>query len=158
MRTADVHLMDAEANATWIDVMVTAAQPARTITDSLREAEQHKCREYGLGVPNPAVLHQGLVPFVIEQHGRPASCVQAVADYLIAKKARHMESTLGLDMVAAKRQAAQAFWSPISCMLAKAGSLQKLSGMPGIPRTQSPGDRCREPRGDVSPGVARGGS
>ena len=118
--TADARLMDTEANATWIDVMVTVAQPARPLTDSLREAEQHKCREYGLGVPNPAVLHQGLVPFVIEQHGRPASCAQAVAEYLIAKKARHMESTLGLDMIAAKRQAAQAFWSPISCMLAEA--------------------------------------
>ena len=120
MHTADVRLMDTEANETWIDVMVTAAQPARPITDSLREAEQHKCREYGLGVLNPAVLHQGLVPFVIEQHGHPASCAQAVADYLIVKKARHMESTLGLDMVPAKRQAAQAFWSPISCLLAKA--------------------------------------
>ena len=39
--------------------------------------EQHKSREHGLGVPNPAVLHQGLVPFVIEQRGRPASCAQA---------------------------------------------------------------------------------
>ena len=29
MHTADVHLMDTEANTTWIDVMVTAAQPAR---------------------------------------------------------------------------------------------------------------------------------
>ena len=29
MHTADVRLMDTEANATWIDVMVTAAQPAR---------------------------------------------------------------------------------------------------------------------------------
>ena len=112
--------MDTEANTTWLDVMVTAAQPTRPITDSLREAEQHKCREYGLGVPNPAVLHQGLVSFVTEQHGRPAPCAQAVADYLIAKRARHMESTLGLDMVAAKRQAAQAFWGTISCMLARA--------------------------------------
>ena len=44
MHTADVRVMDTEANTTWIDVMVTAAQPARPITDSLREAEQHKCR------------------------------------------------------------------------------------------------------------------
>ena len=109
MHTADVHMMDTETNTTWIDVMVTAAQPTRPLTESLRDAETHKCREYGLGVPNPAVLHQGLVPFVIEQHGRPAPCAQAVADYLISKKARHMESTLGLDMVAAKRQAAQSF-------------------------------------------------
>ena len=120
MHTADVHLMDTEANTTWIDVMVTAAQPAHPLTTSLQEAEQHKCREYGLGVPNPAVLHQGLVPFVLEQYGRPAACAQAMADYLIAKKARHMESTMGLNMVEAKRQAAQTFWSPISCMLAKA--------------------------------------
>ena len=66
------------------------------------------------------MLHQGLVPFVIEQHGRPAPCAQAVANYLISKKARHMESTLGLDMVAAKRQAAQSFWTMVSCMLARA--------------------------------------
>ena len=157
MHTADVHLMDAEANTTWIDVMVTAAQPARSITDSLREAEQHKCREYGLGVPNPAVLHQGLVPFVIEQHGRPASCAQAVADYLIAKKARHMESTLGLDMVAAKRQAAQAFWSPISCMLAKA-AYRSLAECQAFRAPDRPAIGAGEPRGDVSPGVARGGS
>ena len=112
--------MDTEANTTWIDVMVKAAQPTRPISDSLREAGQHKCREYGLCVPNPAVLHQGLVPFVIEKHGSPAPCAQAVADYLIAKKARHMENTLGLDMITAKRQAAQTFWSTISCMLARA--------------------------------------
>ena len=119
MHTADVHMMDTDANITWKDVMVTAAPPTRPITESLRDAETHKCREYGFGVPNPAVLHQGLVPF-IEQHGRPAPCAQAVADYLISNKARHMESTLGLDMVAAKRQAAQSFWTTVSCMLARA--------------------------------------
>ena len=70
-----------EANTTWVDVMVTAAQPGRPITDSLREAEAPKCREYGLGVPNTAVLHQGLVPFVIEQHGHPAPCAQAAPKY-----------------------------------------------------------------------------
>ena len=41
MHTADVRLMDTEANTTWIDFMVTAAQPTRPLTDSLREAEQH---------------------------------------------------------------------------------------------------------------------
>ena len=96
MHTADVHMMDTDANTTWTDVMVMAAQPTRPIAESLREEETHKCREYWLGVPNPAVLHQGLVPFIIEQHGRSAACAQAVADYLISKKARHMESTLGL--------------------------------------------------------------
>ena len=114
--------------------MVTAAQPARPITDSLWEAATHKCREYGLGVPNPAVLHQGLVPFVIEQKGRPAPCAQAAADYLISKRARHMESTLGLDMVAAKRQAAQSFWTTVFLHVGPSG-LPKPRGMPGVPCT-----------------------
>ena len=96
MRTADVRMMDAEANATWVDVMITAAQPARLITENLQEAEAHKCREYGLGVPNAALLHQGLVPFVMEQHGRPAPCAQALTDYFFSKKARHLENTQGL--------------------------------------------------------------
>ena len=45
MHTADVRVMDNEANTTWIDIMVTAAQPARPIMDSLKEAETRKCRE-----------------------------------------------------------------------------------------------------------------
>ena len=49
MHTADVRVMDAEANATWVDVVITAAPPARPITERLTEADAHTCREYGLG-------------------------------------------------------------------------------------------------------------
>ena len=120
MHTVDVHMMDAETDAAWVDVMITAAPSAPPITESLREAEAHKCRESGLGVPNTALLHQGLVPFVMEQHGRLAPCAQALADDLISERARHLESTQRLDMVAAKWQAAQSFWPMVSCMLARA--------------------------------------
>ena len=44
-RCVHVRLMDADANTTWIDVMVTAAQPARPITENLREAERERERE-----------------------------------------------------------------------------------------------------------------
>ena len=54
--TADIYMMDAAAHETWVDVMITAAHPARPIDQSLREAKTHKRRE---------------VAFVLEQYGRP---------------------------------------------------------------------------------------
>ena len=72
-RTAGITATIEQANTTWVDAMITAAPPARPITESLRGAAAHKCREYGLGVPNTALLHQGLVPFVMEQHGCPGA-------------------------------------------------------------------------------------
>ena len=95
MHTADVRMMDTEANTTP-DRCYGHSGPANQALYGEPQGRGNAQVQRIWARRSEPSRDQGLVPFVIEQHGRPAPCAQAVADYLISKKARHMESTLGL--------------------------------------------------------------
>ena len=114
---ADVYLIDQQAKEMWLDVRITTATLDIPVERALGEAEARKCQKYRQPRAHPSLLHQGVIPFILEQYGRPAPCARRIADYLIGRRTQHIEHNKALDVAWSRREATQEFWEPISCLL-----------------------------------------
>ena len=117
MHRADTYLIDQQAKEMWLDVRITTATPDVPVERALGEAEARKCQEYQQPRAPPTLPYHGVIPFILEQYGRPAPCARRVADYLIARRTQQIEHNKALDVARNRREATQEFWEPISCFL-----------------------------------------
>ena len=119
----------------------TCASTRRTLTnqiepigrDLLRE-EHQKCRAYGQHGFDLNRLDHGMIPVVLEQHGRTAPGAQALFQRLM----RHRTQTLVRQGIAAysaaKRQASSELWAPPFLYPAQS-SMAVTGGVPTCPNS-----------------------
>ena len=88
---ADVHVIEPEGSEIWIDMRIHTAHVDQPIGRELLREEQQKCRAYGQTqgyVLNR--LDHGMIPVVLEQHGRTAPGAQALFQRLLHHRAQSL--------------------------------------------------------------------
>ena len=119
LRRAGVHIIEPAGTEIWIDVRIHTAHVDQPIGRDLLREEQQKCRAYGQQGYDINKLDQGMIPVVLEQHGRTAPGAQAFFQRIM-----HHRTTLVRQGLAAystaKRQASSELWAPLSCILLRA--------------------------------------
>ena len=62
--------LDQAVRDVWVDVEVVSAPPEAMASQTIRQAEQEKCRAYGCTPLTTQNVYDGVRPLVIEQYGR----------------------------------------------------------------------------------------
>ena len=84
LHRADDHIIEPAGSELWLDVRVHTAHVDQPIARDFLREEQQKCRAYGQ-TQGYALnrLDQGMIPVVLEQHGRTAPVAQAIFQRLL---------------------------------------------------------------------------
>ena len=120
LHTADVHIFDTQARQVWLDVRVTVPPSAAGRPQHLAAAERAKAGEYGFRLNEPADIHTGVRPFVLDPRGGLGKQATAVSGYLIRLRAAHLRMHNAVQPAEALRLAEASFWTPLSCLLLQA--------------------------------------
>ena len=136
LHRADVHIIEPAGTEIWIDVRIHMAHVDQPISRDLLREEQQKCRTYGQQGFDTNKLDQGMVPVVLEQHGRTAPGAQALFQRLLHHRTQTLVRQGTAAYSAAKRQASSELWAPLSCILLRAAwqSLAECQPIPTVAR------------------------
>ena len=136
LHRADVHIIEPAGTEIWIDVRIHTAHVDQPISRDLLREEQQKCRTYGQQGFDINKLDQGMVPVVLEQHGRTAPGAQALFQRLLHHRTQTLVRQGTAAYSAAKRQASSELWAPLSCILLRAAwqSLAECQPIPTVAR------------------------
>ena len=88
LHRADVHIIEPAGTEIWIDVRIHTAHVNQRIGRDLLREEHQKSRAYGQHGFDLNKLEQGMVPVVLEQHGRTAPGAQALVQRLLHHRAQ----------------------------------------------------------------------
>ena len=89
-------------------------------TKHLAAAERAKAGEYGFRLNEPADIHTGVRPFVLDPRGGLGKQATAVSGYSIRLRAAHLRLHNAVQPAEAQRLAEAGFWTPVSCLLLQA--------------------------------------
>ena len=119
-----------------VDVRIHTAHIEQPIGRDLLREELTKCRAYGQQGFDLNKLEQGMVPVVLEQHGRTAPGAQALFQRLLHHRTHTLVRQGTCAYSAAKRQASSELWAPLSCILLRAAwqSLAECRPKPTVAR------------------------
>ena len=117
LHRADVHIIEPAGSEIWIDVRIHTAHIDQPIGRDLLREEHTKCRAYGQQGFDINRLEQGMIPVVLEQHGRTAPGAQALFQRLLHHRTHTLVRQGTCAYSAAKRQASSELWAPLSCIL-----------------------------------------
>ena len=136
LHRADVHIIEPTGSEIWIDVRIHTAHIEQPIGRDLLREELTKCRAYGQQGFDLNRLEQGMVPVVLEQHGRTAPGAQALFQRLIHHRTHTLVRQGTCAYSTAKRQASSELWAPLSCILLRAAwqSLAECRPKPTVAR------------------------
>ena len=136
LHRADVHIIEPAGTEIWIDVRIHTAHVDQHIGRDLLREEHQKCRAYGQHGFDLNKLDQGMVPVVLEQHGRTAPGAQALFQRLLHHRTQTLVRQGTAAYSAAKRQASSELWAPLSCILLRAAwqSLAECQPTPTVAR------------------------
>ena len=136
LHRADVHIIEPAGTEIWIDVRIHTAHVDQHIGRDLLREEHQKCRAYGQHGFDLNKLEQGMVPVVLEQHGRTAPGAQALFQRLLHHRTQTLVRQGIAAYSAAKRQASSELWAPLSCILLRAAwqSLAECQPVPTVAR------------------------
>ena len=149
LHRTDVHIIEPAGTELWIDVRIHTAHVDQPIGRDLLREEHQKCRAYGQHGFDLNRLDHGMIPVVLEQHGRTAPGAQALFQRLM----HHRPQTLVRQGIAAysaaKRQASSELWAPLSCILLTA-AWQSLAECQPAPTVARPPNSSTPVRLDVT--------
>ena len=93
LHRADAHIIEPAGSEIWIDVRIHTAHIDQPIGRDLLREEHTKCRAYGQQGFDINRLEQGMIPVVLEQHGRTAPGAQAAVPKTPAPSYAHPRQT-----------------------------------------------------------------
>ena len=136
LHRADVHIIEPTGSDIWIDVRIHTAHVEQPIGRDLLREEHIKCRAYGQQGFDINRLEQGMIPVVLEQHGRTAPGAQALFQRLLHHRTHTLVRQGTCAYSTAKRQASSELWAPLSCILLRAAwqSLAECRPKPTVAR------------------------
>ena len=149
LHRADVHIIEPAGSEIWIDVRIHTAHVDQPIGRDLLREEHTKCRAYGQQGFDLNRLEQGMVPVVLEQHGRTAPGAQALFQRLLHHRTHTLVRQGTCAYSAAKRQASSELWAPLSCILLRA-AWQSLAECRPKPTVARPPNSAHPVRLDMS--------
>ena len=145
---ADVHIIEPAGSEIWIDVRIHTAHADQSIGRELLREEHQKCRGYGQHGYDINRLEQGMIPVVLEQHGRTAPGAQALFQRLLHHRTQALVRQGLAAYSSAKHQASSELWAPLSCNLLRA-AWQSLAECQPTPMVARPPNSSTPARLDV---------
>ena len=86
LHKADVHTIEPTGSEIWIDVRMHTAHVDQPIRREFLKGERQKRRAYGQHGYDLNRLDHGMIPLVLEQHGRTAPGAQALFQRLLHRR------------------------------------------------------------------------
>ena len=152
LHRADVQNIEPAGSELWIDVRIHTAHVDQPIGRDLLREERQKCRAYGQHGFDLNRLDHGMVPVVLEQHGRTAPGAQALFQRLTHHRTQTLVRQGTAAYSAAKRQASSELWAPLPCILLRAAwqSLAECQPAPTVARPPNSSTPVRLDANDTS--------